>query len=292
MISFYFVLDKTYKKGTYSKVKKTLKQGKSINQYLYDMPTSIYIATTYRGKYMKQNTGIKILPKDFDNKNQKLKKSHMDYAQINLLLHDFKYRLEVNLREKLLKRRKISVDEIKEMMYYVLNGDKRTSKVVTFISAFDEFVNERKKINKHLTIVKFNAARKLFVEFEKQNGQISLDSANKEFERKFRDFCVNTKNHLNNTIAKNFKVLKTFLKFCLEKEYINNLDFMKFDTREDDLEVIHLTSDELQSLEELELKDKRLREVLDIFLFQLYTGQRKLIPLLLHLLRSGATILF
>jgi len=272
-VNFYFVLDKTYKHVTYDKVKEALRQGKSANQYLNDKPTSIYVATTFLGKYLKQNCGIKILARDFDRTNQRIKKSHMDYAQLNMLLHDFKYRLEQEIKDRLLKRQMIRLDEIKELMYSVVTGTNKNSRQITFFSAQDEFIGERKKVNKYRTIMKFEGTKKLLKDFVKEYP-VSFDGINKDFERKLRAFSIESKKYLNNTISKNFKVLKTFLNWCYEKEYISNLEYTKFDTREDELEVIHLTITELKSLEELHLDNKRLREVLDVFLFQLYTGQR------------------
>jgi hypothetical protein len=116
---------------------------------------------------MKVNTKNKILAKHFDSENQKVKKSHPDYAQINMLLHDYKYRLELEHREKLLKRNTLSSEDVKDMMFSIINGESQKAKQVTFFSAFDEFIEERKNSCKHVTIVKYRTCHNLLKDFEK-----------------------------------------------------------------------------------------------------------------------------
>ncbi len=275
MTEFYYVLDKTYKKGTFSKVKEALKQGKSINQYLNDKPTSIYIATTHQGKYMKQNVGIKILARHWDNKNQKVKKSHHDYSQLNLLLKDMNVRLERTFRDERLKRKIINPYDIKEMMYNVINGKSINSKNVAFFSAFQEFIKEKTDFYKPSTIEKYNIVFNLLKEFEEKIQPIYFENINKDFETKLRTYSLVNKNHLNNTVAKTFRTLKAFLSWSYEKEYTDNKYYQKFNVKEDAIEVVYLTSEELKKLETLDLEPySRLDKVRDVFLFQLYTGQR------------------
>lgn len=275
MITFYFVLDRTYKKGTYEQVKLALISGRSVNKFLNDQETSIYIATTFKGVYLKINVGIKILPKDFDSENNKIRKSHQDYAQINLLLHDYKYRLEIELMELMLKRKDLTSSQVKELMTLTIKGKKPNRKNITFFTAFDDFFEEKKESCTSGTMEKYHSLLKTFKEFSRDVESLTFGSINNDFERKFREYSVKVKKHKNNTIVKNFRSIKVFFRYCYEKGYIDTQVYKSFKTKEDPIQVIYLKSDEVKRIEELELEPfSRLDTVRDVFIFQLYTGQR------------------
>jgi integrase len=275
MMNYYFVLDVTYKKGTYNEVKKAIAEGQPVSRFFNDKETALYVATTYRGKYMKVNTGIKILPKDFDCINQKVKKSHPDYAQLNLLLHDYRYRLEVENRDKLLDRKNLTCDEIKAMMTLMIKGEKVQNQRPSFFSAFDLFMQEMSKTHSPGTIEVYHSVLMSLQDFSEDVEQLTFDSINKEFEMKFRNYSIEIKRHKNNTMAKNFRSIKVFFKWCFEKGYIDTQVYKQYKVKEDAIEVVYLTSEELIKIEGLDLIPfSRLDKIKDVFLFQLYTGQR------------------
>lgn len=93
----------------------------------------------------------------------------------------------------------------------------------------------------------------------------------KEFEAYLRD-----KGNSVNTIAKHLRQLRTLVNEAINQGYIHAdaYPFRKFKIKQEKGRHEFLTPDELRKLESLEVSDKRLRHVLDAFLFCCYVGLR------------------
>ena len=79
-----------------------------------------------------------------------------------------------------------------------------------------------------------------------------------------------------NTVAKHLRQLRTLVNEAINQDYIHAdaYPFRKFKIKQEKGKHEFLTPDELRRLENLEVEDKRLRHVLDAFLFCCYTGLR------------------
>ena len=93
-----------------------------------------------------------------------------------------------------------------------------------------------------------------------------------------RDFEVHLKEKGNsvNTIAKHLRQLRTLVNEAINQGYIPSdaYPFRKFKIKQEKGRKEFLTLNELRRLENLLVSDKRLRHVLDAFLFCCYTGLR------------------
>lgn len=79
-----------------------------------------------------------------------------------------------------------------------------------------------------------------------------------------------------NTVAKHLRQLRTLVNEAINQGYIHAdaYPFRKFKIKQEKGRHEFLTPDELRKLENLEVNDKKLRHVLDAFLFCCYTGLR------------------
>ena len=79
-----------------------------------------------------------------------------------------------------------------------------------------------------------------------------------------------------NTVAKHLRQLRTLVNEAINQGYIHadEYPFRKFKIKQEKGKHEFLTPDELRKLENLEVSDKKLRHVLDAFLFCCYTGLR------------------
>ena len=79
-----------------------------------------------------------------------------------------------------------------------------------------------------------------------------------------------------NTVAKHMRQLRTLVNEAINQGYIPSdaYPFRKFKIKQEKGRKEFLTPDELRKLENLQVSDKRLRHVLDAFLFCCYTGLR------------------
>lgn len=93
----------------------------------------------------------------------------------------------------------------------------------------------------------------------------------KEFEAYLRE-----KGNSVNTIAKHLRQLRTLVNEAINQGYIHAdaYPFRKFKIKQEKGRHEFLTPDELRKLENLQVSDKRLRHVLDAFLFCCYVGLR------------------
>ena len=93
-----------------------------------------------------------------------------------------------------------------------------------------------------------------------------------------KEFEVHLKEKGNsvNTIAKHLRQLRTLVNEAINQGYIPSdaYPFRKYKIKQEQGRKEFLTPDELRKLENLQVSDKRLRHVLDAFLFCCYTGLR------------------
>ena len=93
-----------------------------------------------------------------------------------------------------------------------------------------------------------------------------------------KEFEVHLKEKGNsvNTIAKHLRQLRTLVNEAINQGYIPSdaYPFRKYKIKQEKGRKEFLTPDELRKLENLQVSDKRLRHVLDAFLFCCYTGLR------------------
>ena len=114
-----------------------------------------------------------------------------------------------------------------------------------------------------------------FEEFEKfSNYKIRFDTINLDFYQKLTDYAFEERNTLNNYFGKIIDGLKTFMRWSFEKNYHQNLEFKKFKSPKNNIEVIYLTIDELMTLYKKEFKSKKLEHVRDFYCFCCFTGLR------------------
>jgi integrase len=275
-MDYRFFLDVRFKKGTdIKRVKQLERKGESISKHLNSRITSLYLAITFKGKYLKVNTAIKIKPKHFDVAEQKVLRSHEDHTELNLLLGHIKSQVEIKHREFILSRPNISTRDIKNMMKQVVQGGGHNKNERDFFLLFDKFIQEIEKVYKRQTIKNYQTFRKLMSDFQRDCGFIDIHHIDIDFGFKLIIYCVNERGHVNNYIAKTVRNLKAFLNYCYDRGYISHNDFSKIVAKEEEIEIIYLTEKEVGQIISLDFTNNlRLDKVKDVFLFQIFTGQR------------------
>jgi integrase len=88
-------------------------------------------------------------------------------------------------------------------------------------------------------------------------------------------YGLKTANLTNNTIYKLIKQIKSFLFWALERNYLNNIDFKRVKTKEENTEFIYLTEFELLKILNMDLSEnQRLSNVRDVFCLSCFTAAR------------------
>lgn len=144
-----------------------------------------------------------------------------------------------------------------------------------FVLCFNEFIDSGKLTKAERTIKSYVTALNVFKDFSKRKKYaLRFDTINKEFFAKFQEFCFIEKKTKNNYFSRLITTLKTFMRWAMENDFHENLDFLKFQAPEEEIEVIYLTLDELMKLYHHEFEKEKLRRVRDVYCFGCFTGLR------------------
>ena len=277
-IEFYILLDSTFRKGIdIIDAKRKRKAGKNIDSAYNPDTTAIYLACSVNSTFIKVNTGWKIKPAEWNFNLQAPLKKYQNHLELNIFLQKTKLKVERDYLILLINDSPIDVSIIKEIMVRASGGIATNSDKITFWHVFDEFLREKTKGTKAATITKYYSTKKSLIGFEKEHYPLSFDKMTMGFYLDYKTFCAETLQHLNNTISKNLRNIKTFLGWAEvhPNKYITINDYKRFKGETDEPEPIYLNESELERFENFDAqKSISQQKSRDVFVFQCYTGQR------------------
>ncbi|TLF43179.1 tyrosine-type recombinase/integrase [Maribacter aurantiacus] len=237
----------------------------------------IFYSITFGGERIRRKIkGVKVMPKDWNGNLQRvkppLKKEPYNYhIEYNKTIEELDQKLKTIFRLILL-------NEIVPTKDYILDklDDKSPVEIThNFIDSFQEFIDTSKITKAERTIKSYVTALNVFKDFsERKKYPLRFDTINKEFFAKFQEFCFVEKKTKNNYFSRLITTLKTFMRWAMENDYHENLDFLKFQAPEEEIEVIYLTLDELMKLYHHDFEKEKLSRVRDVYCFGCFTGLR------------------
>lgn len=261
-----------------------------INFYLRDknslQSTSIIMTVFYENTRVKISTGLSVPPKMWNDKKQRAKLSieFMDAEVINDKLDD----LEIVMQSLLKKYRDDnyfpSQEKIKADLSKLNNVPLKTQKAKTFWNHFDDFVEDKRKINPDVRDYN-NALRKHLKKVEEKLKQPlsfgMISSENSTFNQEWMNYlsfeALNAEGEpglMPNTIGKQNKNLKAYFNWCIDKNIIQRFSTKQFPTIVEDVDKIYLTEKDLEKLEEIQILSTEKQTVRDLFLIGCETGLR------------------
>ncbi|MBX2907222.1 MAG: site-specific integrase [Taibaiella sp.] len=278
-VEFYFLLDRTFKKGTDTvDVKRKRKAGKNIDNFYNPNPTSIYIGCSVNSEYVKVNVGWKIRPAEWDFVQQEPHRKYKNHLELKNLLNSILLKVERDYLILLTNETSVTAQAIREIMIRAVLGKIPVVKEkVSFWAVYEEFIAEKSKATKESTILKYNSTKAALEGFERKYYALTFEKMDMQFYRDYKVYSVEVLNHLNNTISKNLRNIKTFLGWAEihPKKYLTNTDYKRFKGDNDEPEPIYLNESELQRIVSFKAADSvSQQKSRDIFVFQCYTGQR------------------
>lgn len=233
---------------------------------------AIYCYVREQRKTIAISTGEKILPKHWDAKKQKAKPSYTGSPEFNQYLLNFAEAVKKVVRSIRTEDPLTPFDKIKELLMKEFKGKSNNQ----FFDILNEFIESRKAVLASHTIKKYVTLKNHLIEFESNTGiTISLETINSSLLDKLTNYFLSI-NHSNNTIHKNLEILTTFLRWTIENDYTRNNKFAKYEfvVKQTTPEEIALTKEELNKIINCKSLNDRLEKVKDLFLFQVFTGQR------------------
>ena len=237
----------------------------------------IRLRVTYNGKRIDLHTRIRVEPKYWNSKTQRVKRGYTCCEEsditINAALNTYiKYvnlyfmDCERNFREPVLT-------DLRDKFYYLY---KKTGKLKTneFFYLFEEFIKIRSGEKGWGQIMK-DVYQRLLEKIRKFKPDIKLTDWNVQTLENFKKYLA--KSMYNDAIKKRLSYLKSFLKWAKSKHYAVNEEFETYNPKllTAQKQVRYLEIEELEKIYSLNLEDnKALDCTRDFFLFQCYTALR------------------
>lgn len=253
MASFNFYVEKNYK-----------------NVASNQRPKSLFLKITEHGrKAIKIGTPLKIEPDRWNARRQQAR-GWRGAMEFNNHVGD----LLSKVRNAYMMHSSGSVDALKDALRAALYGDDKPA-AKSFIEVYDDFMSEQAATKARRTVAKYQTLKFNLQKYQEQTGHtLTFEKIDLEFCSRFRGRLI-ADGKYDDTISKYVSNLKTFMQWAADRRLHDNFDFKKFDaSRAATNEIVTLTRDELDILQNHEPEKPHLQRVKDVFLFLVFTGQR------------------
>jgi len=237
---------------------------------------NVYLYVRNRNNSIVLPTGINIDENHWNIKKQRVKTSYSFAFETNLLLDNFKSKVEKIAMGILSENPFISFDNLKSELLNKIKEEQSSSskQEPNFFEIYDTFIAMKKLKESPSTIKIYNTLRKHLQNFESSNNKklkfSNIDDATLDA---FCEYLLDV-NFENNYINKLVRMFRTFLNYAYDKGYIDNTKYKKFKNLPIfETDKVALTMEELRMIENLEVSSA-LEQSKDLFLFMCYTSVR------------------
>ena len=223
--------------------------------------------TSDNGLREKVSTGISINPNEWDQDKQKSSNKAINDKLKTFI--DIIETYEIDIRFK--NEREFDFYELKQLLFS--SQPEKQEKIVAndlFYSYIDQYYELHKNVKAYNTIKKYKSLQKFF---ETHFPKLRAKQINNEFAINLKAYYLEKK-FLNNTISKNFQLIRVVLTWLFDTGKLQEFSLKKFSHGADGkVEEVVLELEELKRIEELNLSNKpNLESIRDYFLLASYTG--------------------
>ena len=236
--------------------------------------TPLRCRMTYLKSRKQFSTGIFIEPDTWNQMKQKVLENSENAGNLNSQLSLIKQKLGQAFLMLQIQGEPFDVDDV----YKIYCGED-TKKEMGVIAVYVEHNNYYKKlIGKDLKVVSWQKFENTkghlqdFIKWKYKQRDIKLSKLKFQFIKDFEYYLRTEKEMQQSTINKTLQRFKKLVNFAVAQEYLDKNPFLMHKPKAVKKEVIFLTRVELEHLEKKELRNKRLDEVRDCFVFCCYTG--------------------
>lgn len=226
-------------------------------------------------KQRKQfTTGLFVNPNYWDNKLQKVNNQDANYKFINAQIEQIQIKInniallfqlqDENCTLENIYNKYIGV-EIKKKEY-VLSYYKQ------YLSKIKKLVGLEIKDNTYHKFVYVGNHLEAFLKWKFKKADHPLEELNLQFLDDFEYYLKTEKKQEQITINKTIQRLRAPIKQAISEGYLDRDPFILYKSKTVRKTVIFLTTEELKTLEETVLQQKRLSTIQDLFIFCCYTG--------------------
>jgi len=229
---------------------------------------TLYVSTKVKGKKVKFNTGVSVRPEDFDHEKQRVKSSHPEEEDLNLIVTATKARInDIYVRYRL---------QFEELTPEILVKEfKNAASRIDFHAFLQEAIKERRGEISPSTV---NQHRAMASKLRRFSPKLTFSQLDEDFMMRFNRWLINTMGNEQNTRFNTFKNLKAYLNIAVRKRIIKYNPLVSWmPVKQAKTPREYLTEDEVNDLVDLydrEFLPRNLQKTLRHFLFMCFTGVR------------------
>ena len=228
---------------------------------------TIYIFTCVNSENVYINTGVSVLPNNWDADKQHIIGQGKAVKDGNIIINDCKARLSDIFVKYRLRHEELTGDLLRKEYANPTAG-------IDFYSFWEREQKFKKDLNAYSTIKQHTSVLNKLKEFR---ASCAFSELTVDFLNDFKKFCKKTKNNVPGTINKNLKVIKVYVMKALQQDIISKspFDTIKLGTFRGDR--CFLETQELKKLIEVYNKNwlpVNQQKTLRAFLFSCFTGVR------------------
>ncbi|WP_278352876.1 site-specific integrase [Chryseobacterium gleum] len=229
---------------------------------------------TYSGKRKVFSTGLFIIPKQWDSKQQLIKPPNEENTFINTSLSLIKNEINQAFLFLQVSGKDFDIEDI----YSQYKGD-IPKQDKTILQIFQEHnIRVEKLIGKEYSIAtlwKFKQAKELlkdFIKYSFNKGDYHFKDLDLKFIQDYEFFLKAEKSLAPATTNKMIQRFRKIVKLAISQDIIHKEPFTSYKVKYIKKEITYLTREELAKIEEYQFKAERLQIVADMFVFCCYTG--------------------
>lgn len=249
--------------------------------------TAIYLIHYLKseGKNFKYSTGQKTEPSNWDFENRMPKTLRgakgIQNKHLSTILQQYSELLEQEIRQAEIDRRPLTRNHLKCVFDRTFKN-KSAQKNLTFIETVQEFIDSKNASGAQSDSwnQKYSNLKAKLELFQKHQGkEIYFEDINEDWIDRYSGFLRKIKikpfkPHNDNTLHRNINFLFTFLIWAKGKYHSIDMDQIKNPVKKYQADDVHLTQQEVEAIEKVELPRESLERVRDMFLIGVYSGQR------------------
>lgn len=246
----------------------------------------IRVRIIYAGDRLDLSTGYRIDLNKWDDSKQKVKsgttnKLKQSASEINASLNKIESIVQDTFKVYEVKEEIPTLKNLKEEINSRIKiqptiVENKVSKI-SFFETFDQFLKECSK-ESQWTIATLKKYRTLGNNLEKFDQRISLNSFDHKKLDKYMDYLTTKHKYKNTTLEKHLKFLKRFLKWGIDKGYIENDSYKNYSPKikKVNKKVIFLTKSDIDKIKNYPIPNEKqyLERVRDVLIFSCFSGLR------------------
>lgn len=236
--------------------------------------TPVYCRVTFQQTRKRFMIGCYVPIKLWEQNKQRAKGKSEEAHTVNQFLLDTRHSLQKALADLSKQDEPFNIDDI-----IALAQGKELHTTKTVLQAYQYQLDKmRQLIGKGYAASsvekyqRFEDSVRAYIKHQYHTTDYPLNKVNNQFLAQYEVYLKTYRKHKQVTCNKTIQKLKSVMKMAYEYGWIKQQAFPNHRFRHEQAEIIYLTMDELQQLENYQFTQHRLTRVRDIFLFSVYTG--------------------